>query len=167
MFLYFGQKAVGYSITMLAFYASVAMNDKSEYFDDYVTLISAILVDFQFIEEGIRMYISRVFNYIETEISGVIPFRYDDKDIEKDSLGKLVNKFEKFNDNNDLIAGMKDLTKYRNDCAHRGFLLTNEQAYVEKYIKNRQEDMEKVKKRTADCLSGLHKEVVKIELLNG
>lgn len=141
------------------------MNDKSKYFDDYVTLISAILVDFQFIEEGLRMYISDVFRYIEKELSGVIPFHYDDKDIEKDSLGKLINKFEKFNDNNDLIAELKDLIKYRNDCAHRGFLFPDEQAYDEKYLKSRIKDLEKVKKRTADCLSGLHKEVVKTELL--
>lgn len=143
------------------------MNDKSKYFDDYVTLISAILVNFQFIEEGIRMYISDVFKYIVMELSGVIPFRYDDKDIEKDALGKLINKFEKFNDNNDLIAELKNLIKYRNDCAHRGFLLTDEQAYDEKYLKNRIKELEKVKERTADCLSGLHKEVVKIELLKG
>ena len=143
------------------------MNDKYKYFDDYVTLISAILVNFQFIEEGIRMYISDVFKYIVMELSGVIPFRYDDKDIEKDALGKLINKFEKFNDNNDLIAELKNLIKYRNDCAHRGFLLTDEQAYDEKYLKNRIKELEKVKERTADCLSGLHKEVVKIELLKG
>lgn len=141
------------------------MDDKTKYFDDYVTLISAILVDFQFIEEGIRMYISNVFKYIVTELSGVIPFRYDDKDIEKDALGKLINKFEKFNDNNKLLAELNDLKKYRNDCAHRGFLLTDEQAYDEKYLKNRLKELEKVKKRTANCLSGLHKEVVKIELL--
>ena len=150
---------------MLAFYVSMEMKDKSKYFDDYVTLISAILVDFQFIEEGIRMYISNVFKYIVTELSGVIPFRYDDKDIEKDALGKLINKFEKFNDNNKLIAEMNDLKKYRNDCAHRGFLLTDEQVYDENYLKNRLKELEKVKKRTANCLSGLHKEVVKIELL--
>ena len=141
------------------------MNDKSKYFDDYVTLISAILVDFQFIEEGIRMYISNVFKYIVTELSGVIPFRYDDKDIEKDALGKLINKFEKFNDNNKLIAELNDLKKYRNDCAHRGFLLKDEQVYDDKYLKNRLKELEKVKKRTENCLSGLHKEVVKIELL--
>jgi hypothetical protein len=152
---------------LAAFYLSVEMNDKSEYFDEYVTLISAILVDFQFIEEVIRMYISCVFKYIGTELSGTIPFRYDDKDIEKDSLGKLINKFEKVNNNNDLIAEMKELTKYRNDCAHRGFLLINEQAYDEKYLKNRLKDLEEVKKRTADCLSELQKEVVKIELLKG
>ena len=141
------------------------MDDKTKYFDDYVTLISAILVDFQFIEEGIRMYISNVFKYIVTELSGVIPFRYDDKDIDKEALGNLINKFEKFNDNNKLLAELNDLKKYRNDCAHRGFLLTDEQAYDEKYLKNRLKELEKVKKRTANCLSGLHKEVVKIELL--
>lgn len=143
------------------------MNDKSKYFDDYVNLISATLVNFQFIEEGIRMYISGVFKFIETELSGVIPFHYNDKDIEKDSMGKLINKFEKFNNNNDLIAKLKDLIKYRNECAHRGFLLSNKQAYDEKYLKTRLEHLETVEKRTTDCLSRLQKEVVKIELLKG
>jgi hypothetical protein len=143
------------------------MNDKSKYFDDYVNLISAILVNFQFIEEGIRVYISGVYKYIETEITGVIPFHYSDTDIAKDSMGKLINKFEKLNNNSNLIAELKDLIKYRNDCAHRGFLLSNKQAYDEKYLKNRVEDLENIQKRTTDCLSILHKEVLKIELLKG
>lgn len=152
---------------VLAFYVSVKMNDKSKYFDDYINLISATLVNFQFIEEGIRMYISGVFKYIETELSGVIPFHYNDTDIAKDSMGKLINKFEKFNNNNDLIAELKDLIKYRNDFAHRGFLLSYKQVYDEKYLKNRLEDLENVNNRTTNCLSRLHKEVVKIELLKG
>ena len=151
----------------VSFLCNVKMNDKSKYFDDYVNLISAILVNFQFIEEGIRMYISGVLKYIETELSGVIPFHYNDTDIAKDSMGKLINKFEKLNNNNDLITELKDLIKYRNDCAHRGFLLLNKQAYDEKYLKTRLEDLENVEKRTTDCLSRLHKEVVKIELLKG
>ena len=141
------------------------MNDKSKYFDDYVTMIGGILVDFQFIEESIRMYISDAFKYIVTQLSGVIPFLYDYKDIEKDALGKLINKFEKFNDNKRLIAELNDLKKYRNNCAHRGFLLTDEQVHDEKYLKNGLKELEKVKKRTANCLSDLHKEVVKTELL--
>lgn len=141
------------------------MNDKSKYFDDYVTMIGAILVDFQFIEESIRMYISNAFKHIVTQLSGVIPFRYDDKDIEKDALGKLINKFEKLNDNKRLIAELNDLKKYRNDCAHRGFLLTHEQMHDEKYLKSGLKELEKIKERTANCLSELCKEVVKIELL--
>ncbi len=141
------------------------MNDKSKYFDDYVTMIGAILVDFQFIEESIRMYISNAFKYIVTQLSGVIPFRYDDKDIEKDALGKLINRFEKFNDNKRLIAELNDLKKYRNDCAHRGFLLTHEQVHDEEYLKSGLKELEKIKERTANCLSELCKEVVRLELL--
>lgn len=142
------------------------MNDKSKYLDDYVTMIGSILVDFQFIEESIRMYISNAFKYIVTQLSGEIPFLYDYKDIEKDALGKLINKFEKLNDNKRLIAELNDLKKYRNDCAHRGFLLTGEQVHDEKYLKSDLKKLEKIKERTANCLSELHKEVLKIELLN-
>jgi len=141
------------------------MNEKSKYFDHYVSMIGDILIDFQFIEESIRMYLSNAFKYIGIRLSGLIPFRYDYSDIEKDALGKLINKFEKFNDNKPLIAELRDLTQYRNDCAHRGFLLTHEEMYDDKYLENELKGLEKIKERTEKCVSDLFREWGKIEKL--
>jgi hypothetical protein len=138
---------------------------KTGHFDTYIAMIGDILIDFQFIEASLRIFLSNSYQYIAKRLSGKIPFRYDYRDVEKNALGTLINKFQKLNDNKSLISELKDLSKYRNEYAHRGFLLTYEQMHDVLYLESELKTLREIKKRTEQCISVLHKEWGKVQEL--
>jgi hypothetical protein len=140
-------------------------NEKTEHLFSYTAMIGDILIDFQFVEESLRMFISNSYQYIAKQLSKKIPFEYDYRDVEKDALGTLINKFEKLNDNKPLISELRDLTKYRNDYAHRGFLTTYEEMNNSQHLESELETARDIKKRTQQCLFALLKEWKKIQEL--
>ena len=89
---------------------------------DFTTAFIQVIIDFQYIEEGLRDYLTRVFQFLSTANHGIVPFKYDHRSIEKDALGKLIEKFENFNDNDVLVAQLRAVVPERNQVAHQGFL---------------------------------------------
>jgi hypothetical protein len=139
---------------------------KSSYLlEEYKEIIRDILIDFQFIEESLRMYLCYCYGYIAKRLSDTIPFRFNYKDVEKDALGTLINKFAKFNDNTSLISELRELTKHRNECAHRGFLLTSKESHDEPRLEKKLIKLKETEDRTKQCLSTLFSEGKKIEKL--
>lgn len=90
----------------------------------YVTSSMEVLIDFQFIEEALKMYLSNAFSVVARD-SAKVPFKYDFKSIGKDSLGRLVERFGRFNGNAQLIDELRDLVPKRNFIAHQSFLLSH------------------------------------------
>lgn len=95
--------------------------------DTYALAASQVLMDFQFIEEALRMYIASAFNVIRTSTQDKVPFKFDRSSVEKDSLGKLIGKYSKLSDNQKLIADLNRVVEDRNLIAHRSLLLTPEE----------------------------------------
>ena len=82
------------------------------------------LADFQLLEEGIRTYLDIAYATIRGATKNVIRFRFDRKCFEKDSLGKLVDKFSRLNSNDALISKLRQAVSERNRIAHSGLLLS-------------------------------------------
>lgn len=128
------------------------------------------LLNFQFIEEGIKMYLAIVYEIVEKKLSNQIPFKFSYNDIKNDPLGRLVAKFEKVNHNKQLIDKLKDSVKHRNYCAHRAYLMTVKEQRDAKYLSGEIKKMETVIKSSKECLTNLQRELrkldkIKIELL--
>lgn len=92
----------------------------------YTEEIIATLYNFQLIEMALKIYISKAIKIIKDKTSGTVPFKYTEKWVENDSLGKLIQKFEKLSDNSRLIEELKKIKPRRDAIAHQGLLLSVE-----------------------------------------
>ena len=103
--------------------ADIAKMRIDRLYDQYTVHLQKVLSDCQYIEEGLRFYISVAYKRIREKVGPDLPFKYGDDDIKKDALGKLIHKFERLSDDPDLVKRLKDLVPERNKYAHKGFLV--------------------------------------------
>jgi len=121
------------------------------------------LLNFQFIEEALRTYLGLVYHIVKIKLGNKIPFKFSRKDVETDSLGVLIAKFERVNSNSELIGKLNKLVKARNYCAHRAYIMTSEEQEDDKYLSSEIKKMEWVITNSDKCLKDLHKELFKID----
>jgi hypothetical protein len=92
--------------------------------EEYMELLPKVLLDFQWLEEGIRYYLFRTELTIVSHVEKV--FRYTPsplKKMERMALGQLVEYFACHNGNDSLIRRLRSVVKSRNHVAHGGYLL--------------------------------------------
>jgi hypothetical protein len=92
--------------------------------DEYMELVPKVLLDFQWIEEGIKFYVVRAEMAIASHVEKV--FRYTPTvlhKVERMTLGQLVEYFAAHNSNDNLIRRLRAVVKDRNHIAHGGYLL--------------------------------------------
>ena len=130
--------------------------------NQFLILNQKNLVTFQYLEEGLRMYISNAYEIIKNKLNGTIPFYYTYKDVEKDSLRKLISKFEKFNSNKKLIEKIKKLIPRRNKIAHNSFLFNFKEIDTNE-LSLKIEKMEKILEEGKSCMTLLRDELLIIE----
>lgn len=126
---------------------------------EYNDKVLNILMNFQYIEEGLKMYVTSVNKRIKEKMKNEFPFKYERSWVEDDSLGKLIKKFEKINNNNELIKELKSLRPLRNEIAHKILLLTPEQRNDQLFKSIMVSDLDKIKKRTKDAFYQVLKEI--------
>jgi hypothetical protein len=126
----------------------------AEYFDYH----QKAMLRMQFIEELIRMYLSRHFEIIRRKTRGIVIFKYNYSDVQKKALGALVEDLNKTNGNSILVKSIKTLVKDRNYCAHGAFLLTYEEQKNVEYLKNELDKMKDIANRAEECLLNLTNE---------
>src|SRR4051812_8696020 len=118
-------------------------------------MVRSVLISFQYIEEQLRAYLSLCYDVIRNKLQGSIPFKYTYSDNERDSLGALISKYEKFSDDSRLINELKELVQHRNGLAHRGFMLKEDQRWDAEELKRMTSALEKVKERASNCFGKL------------
>ena len=96
-------------------------------FDQYTLAFKMALTDFQFIEESLRLYISVAYDFIRHKLNGELPFHLDESDVQKDALGRLIDKYAKLSDNQKFVAELRGLTKDRNKIVHSGLIVSVEE----------------------------------------
>jgi hypothetical protein len=135
-------------------------------FKEYSTTAQSILIDYQFIEEGLRMYLAAAYKFILSSLDSKMPFKYSYKDIENDSLGSLISKFERLSDDAGLVKELKELVKFRNKIAHQAFLLTAEQQNDSAFLSAQTKELSKVKARTNVAVHKVLEESIRLGKLN-
>ncbi len=130
---------------------------------DYFDLIPPILLDCQFIEEMLRMYISNSYEIIKKKLNKSIPFKFSYADLKSDNLGVIIKKFKKLNNNKDLIKNVEIVRKHRNFCVHQAYLLTYEEQKDELYLRNAIKELSQMKAKVKSCLVNVINELEKIE----
>ncbi|MBA7490420.1 hypothetical protein ES702_00958 [subsurface metagenome] len=130
---------------------------------EYWNTLQNALLNFQFMEESIRMYLAYAYWIVSKKLDKQIPFRFTYIDVKNDSLGKLLKKFEKFNSNKQLIDKVKQSIKERNYLAHRAYLMTSEEQKDDEYLSKQIEKMKKIVVSSRECLDELTQESRKLE----
>jgi hypothetical protein len=132
----------------------------------YIDYIPNVLLVFQHIEEAIRQYLLRCEYIIATRLEGIAKYRISEKQIDKFSLGRLVDEFERFNDNDDLIRRLRSIVAERNFIAHQSYIVLHEKGgkleEIEE-IKPLYERAVKAKESAEKCFFELIQEIEKLE----
>lgn len=128
----------------------------------YTAALQTVMLDFQFIEEGLRRYISRAYEVIRQRTSADFPYRFTRKDLEKDSLGRLLAKFSRLSDNEALCETIRSLVPARNQCAHNGLVITHQVAEEPETFERLTASLERLRETTNKCVLDLIAEGKKI-----
>lgn len=137
------------------------MATQSEYAVNAIDALS----DMQFVEESLRMYLTRVYALIQKRLNNEVGFSYAYPEVEKDSLGTLVGKFERHCRNAELVGKLKALPSERNFLAHESFLLREEQWKDQSHIDSLSERAVKAKANARECFKEILSEMAKVEKL--
>jgi hypothetical protein len=120
--------------------------------EEYNREVQLVMLDFQFIEESLRCYLSTVYKVARKRLNGDIPFKLDARDLLKDALGTLVSRFERHTNDDELVKELRDLIKHRNETAHRAFLLRAEETADSEFLRRQTDSLAQVKARTGPCV---------------
>lgn len=76
----------------------------------------------QFIEETLKMCLQSAVEIARIQVAPHFPLKYSVKDISNLPLGPLAKAFSKINDDTALQVKLREITKDRNQIAHRSLL---------------------------------------------
>jgi hypothetical protein len=133
-------------------------------FDDYNLIATRTLMSFQYIEELLRMYLSRAYDLIKFRLAGDLPFKQNDL-IERKALGALLKEFSRLNDNKELISKISALIPQRNRVAHEAYLLTVEEMNDAPKMLALAGDFDKINATASQCVRQLAIECEKLDAL--
>jgi len=130
---------------------------------EYWAKLQNALLNFQFMEESIRMYLGSAYYIVLRKLDSQIPFEFTYKDVKNDSLGKLLIKFAKFNSNKQLTDRIRKLIKDRNHLVHRAYLMTAEELNDDKFLSDETVKLKRIVRSSKECLNSLMEELKSIE----
>ncbi len=88
--------------------------------DDFYLTVAHSLSGCQLVEQQLKLYITEALELSKKCIGGKIPFKLAGEDYADSSLEKLIDIFRKLNDNDSLLADLRQFKKERNFLSHRG-----------------------------------------------
>lgn len=127
----------------------------TEKFESYKNAVYLVSLDFQWIEELLKIVIGASYEVIRRSVPPSIKFRPNRKMLEKESLGRLVSKYEEVSANNKLISELRSIASDRNFCAHQSFVLSLEEQGNPSYLERETRRLEKVRERSRACVTAL------------
>ncbi len=120
-------------------------------YQEYMLQLNAVLGDFQFIEEALRLYLTAAYGIIQGRVKHVFPFELGPESVEKDALGTLIHKFSTMTSDNELVAELKALAPSRNSVAHRGFLEMAARRHDMDALSGGSAELGRLKERTSEA----------------
>ena len=140
------------------------MTERDE--SNHLILFAHVLAKFQFIEEGIRIYLRTVYALIKHRMRDEIPIKLSGRILERKSLSALLLEFERFNTNSQLIDNIRKLIQKRNHVAHVAFYkmyedLVDGQDNAAAHL----EDTRETGNAAHKCVELLHQEIEIVECL--
>jgi hypothetical protein len=127
-------------------------------FEKYKQVVYLLLLDFQFVEELLKIVTASSYEIIRRSVPAYIRFRPSRRDLEKESLGKLIRKYEEVSGNDSLARKLQALVSERNFCAHRSFVLTFEEQQDLAFLELEAVRLATLRERSRECVLELQEE---------
>jgi hypothetical protein len=128
-------------------------------------LLAQALYHFQFLEEGIRIYLERAYRLVHHRMKGDLAIRLSPKGIRNRPLKDLLREFKKFNSNDDLINEISRLNDRRNEVAHVAFYQMFERLSGGSDVDDLSNKASETTEKASKCVDKLLEEIKSIEKL--
>lgn len=136
-------------------------------FHKYRDTVYLLNLDFQWTEELLKLMIGSSYEAIRRSAPRKIRFSLTRKHVEKESLGKLIDRYAQVSRNDELIVVLRGIAKERNYCAHKSFVLSLEEQADSEFLRSETERLSVVRQRSRKCVSTLREELAElVALLN-
>ncbi|MTI64536.1 hypothetical protein [Methylophaga sp.] len=89
----------------------------------YPEKLARCMVNYQFLEEGLRFCLYRCHTLIQLRILSSLPYEVPLKTIDESSLPRLIELFKPFSRNESLIQKLRLVNNHRDSLAHDGGLI--------------------------------------------
>ncbi len=129
---------------------------------EYVQEVHGTLEKCQFVEETLRGYIRLVIDIVNKKVGDIFPVQFNEKDLSKLSLGRLVNIFSRLSDNSSLKSSLRKITPERNYVAHQSLLFTLGELNDPKHLSKTLLKMQGIKKHAKEVHEALLDETWKL-----
>jgi hypothetical protein len=129
---------------------------------EYFQLNQLLMMDFQFIEEALKMYVARVYDVIRIRTRGLVPFELGYESVAQEPLGRLLSRYAPLTENKALVARLKKLLAARNECAHRAYLLTYDEQHDHAFLSGEIARLERLRQETRDCFEQVNLELKQV-----
>jgi len=111
-------------------------------------LVGKVLIDFEYIELALKLYIAETYATISSRLEGIVTFKYGWEDVENEPLDRLLNQFSKISSDHQLVKGLGLLQKERNKLAHQAYVLTLEEQSDRDHLEKEYARITKPKSKT-------------------
>jgi hypothetical protein len=136
-----------------------AMEKLKQYFD----LLPQCILNYQFIEEGLRFCLFRQHLIVAIKVKDILPYKPPVDSIKGAAMGKLITYFREFCDDEALLKRLKEVKKKRDHIAHQGYLLTYEQQSDPQYISGQLDELEFAYREAKDCFLALQRQMKRFD----
>lgn len=137
------------------------MDKLKQYFD----LLPQCMLNYQFIEEGLRFCLYRQHGIVAMRVKTILPYKPPTDSIQNAAMGKLISYFQTFCDDEGLLRSLNQVKKKRDHLAHQGYLLTFEEQNDPTFISNQLIELESAYMEAKMCFSALQGEMHRIHNL--
>ena len=127
--------------------------------DEYNRLVNLLLLDFQWIEEYLRVNISASYALIARSVKPPSAFRPNLASLERDALGKLIEKFDQVSLKQDLCKELRSLVSARNHCAHKALIVSLDEQQSDFFAKESAR-LAPIRERTRSCVIALNEVLI-------
>ena len=126
--------------------------------DSFMLGSQALMMDFQYLEQFLKLYLDRCYKAIKERMQDTIPFDRDRKHVENMSYGKLLGEFNIYNDNTKLLDVLGKLREPRNELAHAGFIIAFHGDMKKEYLEKELKRMKEIQKAVKWCIKNICEE---------
>lgn len=120
-------------------------------FKRYTESFLHCLMLYQFIEESLRFCLVRCHATIKFRLEGYLTYESPLQAIEDAALGRLIDWYNPFTTNKDLIRDLRHIKTVRDHVAHQGLVFTLEEQLNEKLLEQKSEELEVAKAEAEHC----------------
>ena len=104
----------------------IHMYDADEKLENFKSVVADCLFSFQTIEEILRLTVKEFHRMIEEKIDESFPYNPSIQSIDNAAMGRLIEYFKVFTNNQELLQNLRELKAMRDKIAHRAFLYQSE-----------------------------------------